>query len=343
MKKRKRRSKALLIFLVLVLILACAGLFFVFGSNTGKHDHGDYLYIRSGSTYGDVIKNLKQNGFISNSWSFDLLAKAAGYSKKVHPGKYYIPKGKSNFYMVRLLRAGRQSVVHLVIKKVRTKNDIARLISKNLEADSASVISLMNDSATMVQFGLDSNTALALFMPNTYDFYWNTTPRKALNKIADNYVQFWNEDKKRQAANMDLSPVQVMILASIVDEETNNVTEKDTIASVYLNRLQTGMRLQADPTARFAGGDFTIRRVTSKQTGLISPYNTYQVYGLPPGPICTPSLSSINAVLHHVKTEYLYFCANTNGSGTHLFAKNLADHLANARAYHDLENTRSNH
>jgi UPF0755 protein len=327
-------------------IAAAVALFFVFeifGPNTGSFSHGDYLYIHTGATYDDVKKTLQADGFVRDMKSFDFLAKRAGYPDHVHAGKYKISHGMSNYSMVRLLRSGRQTPVKLVINKLRTKADFIRLLSTNLEADSAVLKQMFTDTVYLAQFGLDTNTLMCAVMPNTYEFFWNTNADKAFRKIEKNFARYWTEKRKQQASAKGLTPQEVITVASIVDEETNNNPEKPNIASVYLNRLKNGTKLQADPTARFAWGDFTIRRITSVQTSLQSPYNTYYVKGLPPGPICTPSAASIDAVLNAPNTTYLYFCAKGDGSGTHLFASTYDEHRKNAQAYHQTLNARGIH
>lgn len=322
------------------LAILLMALYFLFAPNTGSFSQGDYLYIHTGASYQEVKKSMEEGGFVSSINSFDALAQKSGYPQKVRPGKYLIKKGMSNFGMLRLLQSGRQSPVKLVITKLRTRQDFIKLVSSNLEADSAVLKHIMSDNNFLSQYGLDSNNALCAVMPNTYEFYWNSNAEKVFKKIAQQYVNFWNNSRKAQAQNLGLSPQEAITIASIVEEESNKNDEKPNIASVYINRLKTGMKLQADPTARFAYGDFSIKRITSVQTNFESPYNTYRVVGLPPGPICTPSEKSIDAVLKSPHTNYLYFCAKEDFSGYHNFAANLQEHTANARKYHDALNAR---
>ncbi|MDI9320020.1 MAG: endolytic transglycosylase MltG [Phycisphaerales bacterium] len=324
----------------LALVVLLLALYFLFAPNTGSFTQGDYVYIHTGADYQEVKKTLEEGGFVSRINSFDVLAQKSGYPQKVHPGKYLIKKGMSNFSILRLLQSGKQSPVKLVITKLRTRQDFIRLVSRNLEADSAVLQHILTDPNYLSQYGLVSNTALCAVMPNTYEFYWNSSAEKVFKKIAQRYVNFWNNDRKNQAQNLGLTPQQVIIIASIVEEESNKNDEKPNIASVYINRLKIGMKLQADPTARFAYGDFNIKRITSVQTNFESPYNTYWVRGLPPGPICTPSEKSIDAVLKSPHTNYLYFCAKKDFSGYHSFAANLQEHTVNARKYHDALNAR---
>lgn len=342
-KKNASRKQWLRYGLLLLAGIALIGLYLFFAPNTGSFTHGENLYIRTGSDYAAVRQALVSGGFVRDIKTFDLLAKQAGYDRNIHPGKYHLKKGMSNYTMVRLLRSGRQTPVKLVIKKLRRKQDFITLVGKSLEADSNVLKSMLLDTVYLAQFGLDTNTAMCGVMPDTYEFYWNTTADKAFRKIEKNFSQFWTEARKEQARALNLTPQQVIILASIVEEESNKNDEKPTIASVYINRIRKGIKLQADPTARFAYGDFTIKRITATHTSLASPYNTYHITGLPPGPICTPSSASIKAVLAAPDNTYLYFCAKEDMSGYHRFASTYNEHLKNAALYHEALNRRNIH
>ncbi len=312
----------------LVVLLILTYLLFWPGDGGGKA-----FYIRTGSTYSTVLSDLQKGGFIRGKSSFNLAAKIVGLPSNIRPGKYRITRGMGDAAIARMLRAGRQEEVKLLLKKVRTKADLAGRLSRELEADSLSVMRVMNDPLFTRQYGMDTAATLAVIFPDTYHFWWNTTAQKAVEKLGKEHTKYWTDARRGKAAALGLSAAQTIIVASIVDEETNSAAEKGTVASVYLNRLRKGMKLQADPTARWAGGDFSIRRVTSKQTGLAHPYNTYYVSGLPPGPICTPSRATVDAVLNAPKTDYLFFCASERFDGTHRFAKTYAEHEANARRY----------
>lgn len=339
-KKTGTKKRILQVTGILLLVVALFVVFKIFGPNTGAFSQGEYIYIHSGASYEEVKQSLKDEGFIKDITSFDLLAKEAKYPEHVRAGKYHIKKGMSNFNIVRMLRSGRQTPVKLVIKKLRTQQDFINLVSTHLEADSNVLRHMMRDPVYLDQYGLDSNTFMCAVMPNTYEFYWNTDADKVFRKIARQYVHFWNDNRKQQARQLGLNPREVITVASIVEEESNKNDEKPNIASVYLNRLRKGMKLQADPTAKFAYGDFMLKRITSVQTSYESPYNTYQVTGLPPGPICTPSEKSIDAVLNASRTDYLFFCAKEDFSGYHNFAATLKEHSENARKYHDALNRR---
>ena len=315
----------------------------MFGPNTGQFTKGEYLYIHTGANYEQVKAELQEDGFISDMFSFDLLAQRAQLPAHIHAGKYRIGREMSNFNIIRMLRSGRQTPVKLVINKLRTKRDLIVLLSSNLEADSASLQQMMTDKAYLTAFGLDTNTVMCAIMPDTYDFYWNTNADKAFRKIFKNYARYWDAAHRDEAGKQGLSQKQAIIIASIVDEETNLSDDKPKIASVYINRLQKGMKLQADPTVKFALGDFTIRRVAGAMLTNTSPYNTYLYEGLPPGPICTPAISSIEAVLQAPKTNYLYFCAKEDFSGHSAFAATFDEQLKNARAYQKALDARGIH
>ncbi|MBL7718772.1 MAG: endolytic transglycosylase MltG [Flavipsychrobacter sp.] len=337
---RGKKRKGLRLLLILLLIAGAAGAYLLFGPNSYKDR---YLYIRTGSNYATVIKQLEDGGFVKEINSFKLLAERAGYPAKVKPGKYKIAAGMSNYNIVRMLRNGSQEPVKLVINKLRTKEDFYRFVATQLEADSNQLKALFADSAYLAEYGLDTNTALCAIMPDTYEFYWNTTADKVFRKIAKKYTRFWNEDRKRLARLKGLSPAGVITMASIVEEETNKLADKPLVASVYLNRIDKNMPLQADPTVKFAVGDFAIRRVTGVHLAVVSPYNTYKNKGLPPGPICTPSESSINAVLNAPATDYIYFCATPALDGSSAFTASYDQHLKNAKAYQQALNERGIH
>ncbi len=334
-KKSKKNRTGKIIFFILAFFLIIGGIigYKIFGPNTASFNEGEYLYIRTGSGYSQVKETMERAGFIKDIKTFDLMAKRAGYPSMVKAGKYHIRKGMSNYHIIRMLRSGKQTPVKLVINKLRTKNDFVRFISTHLEADTSVLTAMLKDNVYLAQFGLDSNTALCAILPDTYEFWWNTDADKAYKKFAKYYKRFWTEDNLQKTKKLGLTPAEVFIVASIVEEETNYNPEKPTIASVYLNRIRTGMKLQADPTARFAYGDFTIRRITSAITSIPSPYNTYYTYGLPPGPICTPSRKSVEAVLNAPQTGYLYFCAKEDFSGMHRFAATYKEHQQNAIKY----------
>jgi len=319
--------------LLIVLVLGYFAYAKYFKSNTGNFSGTEFLYINTGSTYADVIQVIKENNFVRDLACFEEVAKQMDYPNDIHPGRYELREGMGNYSIISILKGGKQRPVKLVINKLRTKRDIIRKFASNLEADSLELEKLFNNNAYLKTFDIDSNQIQCAIMPNTYELYWNTTADKAFEKIARTFQHFWTSERRQKAISLKLKIVEVITIASIVEEETNNNEEKPIIASVYLNRLKKGMALGADPTVKFAVGDFTLKRILKIHTATHSPYNTYLNTGLPPGPICTPSEKSIDAVLNAANTDYLFFCAKEDFSGSHNFAATYAAHLLNAKKY----------
>jgi UPF0755 protein len=341
--KKKKKSRLWLYIFLIFIGLGIIVLLKTFGPNTGKFTNGDYLYIHTGWRYEQVKTALEQGGFVSDMTSFDFLASRAKLPAHIHPGKYKFNEAMSNYSIIRMLRGGHQTPVKLVINKLRTLHDFITMVSTNLEADSLALNQLLHNPTYLSQFSLDTNTVMCAVVPATYSFKWNTNAKSAFKKIADNYEHFWTDDRKAEAKSKGLTQTQATTLASIIDEETNINEDKPKIASVYLNRLQKGMKLQADPTVKFAVNDFTIRRISGDMLQNQSPYNTYVHTGLPPGPICTPAATSIDAVLQAPKTTYLYFCAKEDFSGYSNFASTYEEQLRNARAYQQALNDKNIH
>jgi len=307
----------------------------VYKSNVNQQmaEEVTYLHIPTDANYADVLGLMQSTNLLKDMASFEWVAQQLKYPEAVKPGRYRIEKGMSNFELVKLLVSGRQEPVKLVINRFRSRNDFYGAIGRKLEADSASIAGIFNDEVYLRSFGFSPEDAMAVIIPNTYELYWNTDAKEFFERMFKEYKSFWTDERKVKAVELGLSQVEVMKLAAIVDEETNKNDEKGVIARVYWNRLQIGMMLQADPTVRFAHNDFSIKRVTGKHLRLASPYNTYQVNGLPPGPICTPSQASIDAVLNSQPHNYLYFCAKEDFSGYHNFAVTYPEHQKNARLY----------
>ncbi len=326
------------IILVLIVIILAITLFFawkVMGSNTAFEGKKYFLYIKTGSNFEDMMETIEKDHVLHNPNIFSLLAKRFDLPQKMKAGKYEIKKGESIINLVRTLRNGRQSPVNIIITKLRTKEDFARFAGKQLECDSTAIISYLNNADSLKANGLDSNTVMTAIIPDTYTFYWNTTASKVFHKIAAEGKKFWTEERLQKARNIGLTPEQVYTLSSIIEEETNKYDEMPLMASVYINRVNKGMRLGADPTVKFAARNFAAKRITLKMISesAESPYNTYKNSGLPPGPICTPSVKTLDAVLNAASTSYLYFCAKADFSGYHSFASTNEEHLKNARAY----------
>lgn len=292
-----------------------------------------YIYIKTGSNFDDVTKALYNRNMIIDKPSFEWMAEKKKYKYNVKPGRYQIKKGMSNNDLVNMLRSGIQTPVKIILNQIRFKQDLASQVGTQLEADSTELLTLLNKDSYMNQFGMNAENSLAFFLPNTYEFYWNTDAEGFMERMKKEYDRFWTEGRRAKAQALGLKPSEVTILASIVEKETSKASEKSTVAGVYLNRLNKGMLLQADPTLIYAIGDFTIKRVLNVHKQVDSRYNTYMYSGLPPGPICLPDLNTVDAVLNYQKHDYLYFCASPEMNGTHVFAKTYNQHLVNARRF----------
>lgn len=293
----------------------------------------EYFYIPTGSSLQDVVNLLYEKGYILNRNSFEWVAEKKNYKNKIHPGRYLLSSGMNNDELIDLLRSGKQEPVRVTFNNIRLKSELASQIALYLEADSAEIMSLLENEGLCSQFGFNKENILCMFIPNTYQFYWNTSAEQFVDRMAKEYKSFWNETRKFKAKNTGLTQSQVSILASIVQKETNMNDEKPRVAGVYVNRIKKDMLLQADPTLVFALKEFTLKRVLNVHKQVDSPYNTYMYKGLPPGPICLPEISSIEAVLNHEKHDYFYFCAKQDFSGYHNFAKTYAQHCLNAASF----------
>jgi UPF0755 protein len=339
--KRKKPSKIkMIIFVVIGLLVVVGGLLSIRGyrwfiqPNVFPSDKEyDYLYIPTGASFDDVVQLLTFREWLNDSQSFVAVAKLMGYDKLVKAGRYRIESGMSNYGVVMLLRSGHQTPVQFTFNNLRTVSQLAGIVGNKLEADSASVMKLIGNEAYIDSLGFDERTIISLFIPNTYQFFWNTNAEQWMNRMHREYDKFWNEQRRHKADSIGLTAVEVSVLASIVDEETVKNDEKPLVAGLYLNRLRTGMALQADPTIKFALGDFTIRRILKKDLDIVSPYNTYRNTGLPPGPIRIPSVAGIDAVLNAVSHNYIYMCAKDDFSGYHNFASTYRQHQQNALKY----------
>jgi UPF0755 protein len=323
-----------LICLFLVIVIAVASAWVVLGSATNFDDEKRTLYIRTtAKTKSAVLDSLRVQNIISNEFAFNWIAERMNYWERVKPGKYDIKKGESLLSIIRMLRNGQQTPVNLIITKIRTNEDFARLAGNKFEFDSIRMISFLLNNDSLKPFSALPEQAMSIVLPDTYSFLWTTTPQKIFKKLWDENKKFWNSERLVKAQSLSLSPLQVSILASIVDEETNVTKEKGTVASVYLNRLKKGMPLQADPTVKFALRDFGLKRIYEKHLFTESPYNTYRNRGLPPGPICTPSKKTLDAVLNAPSTNYIYFVASPKFNGEHEFSSSYAEHLIKAKQY----------
>ena len=322
-----------LVGLVIASLVALKVFRLVFGLNLSEKEPYYVLYIPSGSNYDTVLNRLERDTVLKDIRGFEWLAHKLKYPENVKPGRYILHKEMTNKDIVKKLRSGRQDPVDIFFNKYRRKEDLAGFVSKRLEVDSARLVMLLNDPVFLSQYQLNPENAIAIFLSDKYEFFWTTDANRLIERMHEEYKKYWNSDRVEKAEELGLTPGEVITLASIVEEETNIHAEKTRMAGVYLNRIRKGMRLEADPTVKFAIQDFEVRRVLKRHLTFNSPYNTYVVTGLPPGPICSPSKKSIEAVLNAEDHDYIFFCAKDDFSGAHAFAKTYAEHQENARRF----------
>lgn len=335
MKKSKQRLLVILSLLLSVLIVA----YWFFASFSTRHE-STYVYVDSDDTADSVYAKLETTAQPHTMAGVKLSGMVLGYGKHVRPGRYEVSPSISSLQLMRHLRNGRQTPVRLVIPIVHTMPALAERLSHLLQADSASLAAAFTDSTLLAAHGATVATAPCLFLPNTYEVYWTISPEQLLNRMQRERDAYWTAERKQLAQKAGLTPDEVVTLASIVEQETANNAERPKVAGMYLNRLRKGMKLQADPTVKFALQNFALRRIMHQHLTANSPYNTYRNEGLPPGPICIPSLASIEAVLHFTTHPYIYMCAKEDFSGTHNFAATYTEHLQNAKKYSEALNKR---
>lgn len=306
----------------------------IFSPNVSLPESNVEFFIQSEWTYDEVLASLAEKKFIDDERSFDWVAQRKSYPSLVKPGRYILFDGMNNNQLVNLLRSGEQGPVKVVVRSVRTKAELAGTVARYIEADSAALLGLLNDPAFCAQYGFNTTTIFTLFLPNTYEFYWNTSEEEFITRMAREYKRFWNDERKAKANALHLSQSEVSTLASIVQaEQSAHRDERPVVAGLYLNRLRKGMRLESDPTLIHAIGDFSIKRVLNIHKEVDSPYNTYKRSGLPPGPILLPEISSLEAVLNAEDHNYIFMCAKEDFSGYHNFASSYREHINNAKRY----------
>lgn len=331
------RNKVLIIGLVVFSVLLVSFSFYAYQMlmtpNVLIDQRERIVLIPTGSDFKDVQDILIEGEYVNDILSFSVLSKFMKYDQYVKPGRYLLEADMSNLEAIRHLRSGKQEPVDVTFNNVRLKPELAQKITANLEAEADEFLVMLEDSSVVSKYGFTTENIMTMFLPNTYEMYWTTDEEELMERMHKEYERFWEESRKMKAQELDMTPVEVSVLASIVDAETNKMDEAPTVAGLYLNRLQRNIALQADPTLVYAAQDFTIRRVLDKHKEIDSPYNTYKYTGLPPGPIRTPSIAALEAVLNHEDHNYLYMCAKEDFSGYHNFATNLRTHLANARRY----------
>lgn len=338
--------KKVIISILLILLISAGGIGYyfydmIYNPNVviKKGDTG-YFYIPTGSTIEYVTEALYDQGLIKKMSSFVWVAEQKNYRNHVHPGRYLLKEKMSNDELIDLLRSGEQEPINLSFNSVRLIDDLAGVVAQQIEADSVSLLNMFHDVEMHEKYGFNEHTFRTMFIPNTYEMFWNTSAEQFVQRMAKEYKTFWNAERILKAKSIGLSQSEVSTLASIVEKETAKADEKPVVAGVYMNRIKKGMRLEADPTLIFAANDFTIKRVLNVHKEIDSPYNTYIYKGLPPGPITISEISSIEAVLNYEKHDYLFFCAKDDFSGYHNFAATYAQHKINARKWYKAMNAK---
>lgn len=299
-----------------------------------------YVYIDDDDTADSVYTKLKPLSSHHALAGFCTLARHFNYDEKIHTGRFAIVPGMNTVNTFRMIRNGQQEPIMLTIPECRTMEQMSERLSKKLMIDSITIVQMLKNEAFCQQLGYDTCTIACVFVPNTYEVYWNTSIEKLMSRMVKEHDKFWTSERKQKASELGLSANEVCILASIIDEETANNAEKPMIAGMYLNRLKINMPLQADPTIKYALKDFALKRIYNTHLEVSSPYNTYKNTGLPPGPIKVASIQGIDAVLNRVAHNYIYMCAKEDFSGTHNFAASYKEHLKNAARYSKALNER---
>ncbi len=336
-KKIKKKIHRLGLFLVLILVIAVliGGRFYkyIYGDNVKVNGEYEYIYIKKGDSFKQICSHLDSLELLRDVEGFIWVAQKKSYPSLIKTGRYKLTNGMNNNQLVNMLRLGIQEPMNVTFNNIRTIEDLSGRISQELMVDSLEMLQLLKDEEYIKSLGFNKYTIPALFIPNTYEMYWNTDAKGFISRMQKEYMRFWTQERVNKAKQQNLSPIEVATLASIVDEETAKADEKPKVAGLYLNRLKRGMLLQADPTLKFALGDFNIKRLLNKDKKVNSLYNTYMYKGLPPGPIRMPSIEGMNAVLNPTQHSYLYMCAKEDFSGYHNFAKTLSQHNVNAQKY----------
>jgi UPF0755 protein len=329
------------------LYIAAAGLLLILGltafyafTSVSKVEETHYLYIDGDDTQDSVIAKLRPMAHTAGMTGLSMLIRHSSYGKHIRTGRYAVEPGDGAITLFRRLKNGQQSSMRITIPEARTMDRLAAALGHKLMLDSADIAQALYSQDTCQQYGYDTTTIASMFVPDTYDVYWNMSIGALLTRMQHEHDRFWHGDREAKAARMQLTPAEVCTLASIIDEETANTAEKPMIAGMYLNRLKQHMPLQADPTIKFALKQFELKRIWQKLLDVDSPYNTYRNEGLPPGPIKIASIKGIDAVLNHVEHDYLYMCAKEDFSGTHNFARSYKEHLQNAERYTKALNAR---
>ncbi|MDR0994786.1 MAG: endolytic transglycosylase MltG [Tannerella sp.] len=337
MKIRHKWKTALiagLAFLLLVLAGLAVWSYRLLYAPSFKNDKTVYVYIDRQTDFDALCRQLSDSAHCRDLTGFKLLAHKSKYPAQMHTGRYAVTPGMSDLALLRRLRSGEQAPVRLTFNNIRLLDELAGRLSEQLMLSKEDLTTRFNDPKTCADLGFNPQTLPAMFIPNTYEVYWDISPDQLLRRMKHEFDAFWTPARRMQAKAVGLDPVGIATLASIIEEESAAVDEYPLIAGLYLNRLRLGIPLQSDPTVKFAVGDFSLRRILAVHLRVDSPYNTYMYAGLPPGPIRIPSIRAIEAVLNYQPSHYLYMCAKEDFSGRHNFATTLAEHQRNAERYH---------
>lgn len=338
---KKKTLFAVITIIIVIFTLATAGAYLLLFNKPFKVSEPTYIYIDTDDSADSVFVKIESNLHPKSMTGLKLLAKIKSYDNNIFTGAYRMDAETTTLDAFRKIKSGNQTPVKLIVPSVRTIYKLASIVGKQIMADSASIASLLNDSNFIAKLGYSKETLPALFIPNTYEVYWNMSAENFIKRMEKENRNFWNKERMAKAKALNMSTTEVYTLASIVDEETANNAEKPIIAGLYINRLRKGMLLQADPTVKFSMQDFGLKRILFKHLETNSPYNTYKYAGLPPGPIRIASTTGINSVLNYSRHNYLYMCAKEDFSGTHNFAATLREHNINARKYQQALNKRN--
>ena len=339
MTKKKRKKIIIITSIILITIIGLLlGFYFSIFGRVLTNEKAGYVYIDNDDNVDSVRTKIEAIGKPKTMTGFDLLNDYTGYGDHIRIGRYKVSSDITMLSLFRNLRNGQQTPSSVVVPSVRTVNEACDKIAKYLMLESDELKSLLNDSSYISQLGFTPQTLPALFIPNTYEIYWTIDAKKLVERFKEEYDKFWTDGRIEKAKSLNLTPIEVVTLASIVDSETARDQDKPIIARLYLNRLQKHIKLQSDPTVVFAIGDFSIRRVLYRHLETESPYNTYKHEGLPPGPIRIATIAGIDAVLNPDDNDYIYMCAKEDFSGEHYYTASEAEHIANARKYSDALN-----
>ncbi len=332
-------KKVLIGLVTLVVIILVAIYWLFFSASIRLNEKSKLIYIHTGWSFDQVKEMLEDKHMLNHPMGFSLFASYKKYKESVIPGRYRVQNGMSNAELVNMLLKGKQEQENISLHNIIFKGDLAGIVGSKMESDSATFMRWLDSAKFLKQFGVNPTNVLAIFIPGTYKIYWTDSPEIFITQMDTNYKHFWNKERRAKAAKAGLTPMQVTILASIVQgEQCLHMEEKPIIAGLYINRLKRGMALQSDPTLVYARGDFSIERVLNGDKAQDSPYNTYKHVGLPPGPINMPEPSSIDAVLDYNVNDYLYMVAETDGSGYTHFSKTLEEQNKYAARYREYLN-----